>query len=277
MEYFKTIAEVENISIAAKELHLAQPYLSRKLKALEEQLGVLLFDRRGKSIHINENGRILLRYAKVFFSLHNEMLETLKYQNTNVLRIGIFNTTNIFPGMIALFAKQHPTIRIKLRKMANLDDIPDNCDVLLHASQKLARRMHSVCLLDEDCLLGMNRKHILACANEITAELLSEHPILLLEQTNALGELTYNYCEQLGLKNNIILQCDNQQTLSCLVAEGMGLAFFPAQTWKIESEEILLRKIKGYDLKRKIYLSTPMASPLVVKIFCKFVKRYFAV
>ena len=67
MYYFKTIAELGSVKMAADNLFISQPALSKSLKKLEEELGYTLFDRNGRRLVLNENG-------KVFLSLVNDIL-----------------------------------------------------------------------------------------------------------------------------------------------------------------------------------------------------------
>lgn len=61
--YFKKTAELEHITQASMELRIAQPALSKTIKSIEDEIGVPLFERVNKRIHLNENGKILLDCA----------------------------------------------------------------------------------------------------------------------------------------------------------------------------------------------------------------------
>ena len=58
MEYFVAIVNEGNISAAAKSLHISQPPLSAQMKLLEDELGVVLFERGSRSIFLTEAGKI---------------------------------------------------------------------------------------------------------------------------------------------------------------------------------------------------------------------------
>lgn len=63
LQYFQTIAKLENISKAAEYLYVAQPNLSTSIKRLEEELGVSLFDRKKGRIRLTATGRLFLAYV----------------------------------------------------------------------------------------------------------------------------------------------------------------------------------------------------------------------
>ena len=75
--YFKTIAEEGTVSHAAKKLRVGQPTLSAQLKQFEDTLGVQLFERQHKKLHLTEQGKVALDYAKGIFKMGSEMYEVL--------------------------------------------------------------------------------------------------------------------------------------------------------------------------------------------------------
>src|SRR5882757_8950318 len=67
LRYFVAVAEMENISRAALRLRVSQPALSRQIRDLEDEIGVPLFERRGKSVSLTESGRVFSKDAREVF------------------------------------------------------------------------------------------------------------------------------------------------------------------------------------------------------------------
>lgn len=90
LRYFWVIASEGSISRAAERLSVSPSSLSVQLKALEEQLGQQLFERRSKSLILTEAGRVALDYASTVFRSGHELIEALSglQPGRQMLRIG---------------------------------------------------------------------------------------------------------------------------------------------------------------------------------------------
>lgn len=82
LQYFHAIATHGSIAKAANAMHITPQTLSAQLSLLEEQLGYLLFERKGKRLVLNDMGHITLSYAQEIFSLGDELLHSLKNHST---------------------------------------------------------------------------------------------------------------------------------------------------------------------------------------------------
>lgn len=70
---FIAVAEEENITKAAKKLYLTQPTVSIAIKEIEEHYGARFFERINQRLHITEEGKRFLDYAKHFIAMYDEM------------------------------------------------------------------------------------------------------------------------------------------------------------------------------------------------------------
>ncbi|KAA2244067.1 LysR family transcriptional regulator [Salinarimonas soli] len=95
LRYFWMIASEGSLTRAAQRLNVSASSLSVQLKALEDQLGQQLFERRGRALQLTEAGRIALGYAETMFRSGEELVSILKglgRENRQVLRIGAVAT-----------------------------------------------------------------------------------------------------------------------------------------------------------------------------------------
>ncbi|WP_312029591.1 LysR family transcriptional regulator [Paenibacillus sedimenti] len=99
LRYFIAIAEEKQITAAAKKLHMAQPPLSQQLKLLEQDLGVKLFEKRGRFLQLTDAGNTLYRYAmKITKDMEEAQTEVTQIGSgvRGKLSIGI-NTISYYP------------------------------------------------------------------------------------------------------------------------------------------------------------------------------------
>lgn len=117
LQYFLAIASCGSMSKAAEILHISQPALSCALRNLEKEIGQNLFDRVGKKLVINENGRYLAEQSRAAFNILDEAKRTIQ-DNEEKKKKTVCCSTNIPMGnvgaMISGFYEKHPGITISM-------------------------------------------------------------------------------------------------------------------------------------------------------------------
>ena len=116
LKVFRAVAKHLNFRKAAEELCLTQPAVTLQIKALEQHLGVLLFDRSGARISLTPAGTMLLKYARKIEKLETVALAGLSQlagEQRGDLRIGASLTIAqyILPRVLGAFQQQHPLVR----------------------------------------------------------------------------------------------------------------------------------------------------------------------
>ena len=116
---FIAVAEEENITKAAKKLYLTQPTVSIAIKEIEEHYGARFFERINQRLHITEEGKRFLDYAKHFIAMYDEM--EIAFKNTDFtgrLRIGasVNIGTYYMPRLIREFQDRYPGIKVQVKK-----------------------------------------------------------------------------------------------------------------------------------------------------------------
>lgn len=115
LKYYLMVAREENITKAAKLLHITQPTLSRQLAQMEEELGVCLFDRGKHSITLTEDGMLLKRRAQEIIELVERTKQELRHNVENlsgkiVIGSGETKSIHFLADWIAEFHQQYPQV-----------------------------------------------------------------------------------------------------------------------------------------------------------------------
>ena len=112
---FRAVAEQQSFRKAAEELYLTQPAVSLQIKALEEDVGVQLFDRTGTRIKLTEAGKILLEYsqrANALFVLAQDEIAALSGDHAGQLALGASTTISqyVLPRLLGEFSQESPRV-----------------------------------------------------------------------------------------------------------------------------------------------------------------------
>ena len=110
---FRAVAAQRSFRRAAEQLYLTQPAVTQQIKALEELVGLPLFDRSGREITLTSAGALLLKHAEQSFNLLEQAaveLAALKGQVSGTLRIAASTTIAqyILPPLLGAFLRLHP-------------------------------------------------------------------------------------------------------------------------------------------------------------------------
>lgn len=93
--YFKEIANEGSISKASQKLLIGQPALSAQLKQLEDQLGIILFERKNRKLILTDAGKVALKYANEIGQLGQELIQVINdksYSNKTSFRLGALDS-----------------------------------------------------------------------------------------------------------------------------------------------------------------------------------------
>jgi transcriptional regulator, lysR family len=193
LKYFLVVATERNISNAAKILFVSQPALSKQLKDLEEELGVILFKRGNRNITLTEDGVYFLAKTKEILSLVDMTVTNLKQESIlgGEINIGAGESVqleNIFK-IICNMMNKYPNIKTNIRS-GNADDIILKLDnglldfaIILGFIDKSKYEHLSLPWHDKWGLL-VRKDSSLSEKDYILAEDLKNIPLIISEQTN---------------------------------------------------------------------------------------------
>jgi len=234
LRYFKKTAELQSVTKAANELRISQPSLTKMIKTLENELQYELFDRRGRNIVLNDNGRILLKYVnQVFDAMNNAVLELndLHQQKQMSITISVMAAGKLLPNIIQGFKKEYPNINIDIITV-DTDLIAEAaCDLLLTSSLEPEDSPGSRTLFKENLMLTVPSGHSLASHPHVHLSELKDEDFVASKPTSVYRKILSHYFSQAGFKPRIVLDSDYSSIIKSLVQSGIGIAIMPEYTW----------------------------------------------
>ncbi len=190
LKVFRTVAEQASFRKASERLNLSQPAVSQQVHALEEELGVTLFDRSGNRVRLTPAGTVLLKYARRGAQLAREAVEALakiEGEPRGELRLGASTTVAqyILPRILGAFQKQYPQVALSVTS-GNTEHI---VEVLLRGGIEMgiiegpasSRELRKRRFLEDRMVLIVPKGHPWAAMREIPLEALKEVPLLMRE------------------------------------------------------------------------------------------------
>jgi DNA-binding transcriptional LysR family regulator len=237
LRYFIAVAEAENVTRAAQRLHVSQPPLSRQIHDLEEELGVPLFDRTGKSLQLNAAGKVFLVEARAVLDRANEAMHTIRAladDHEQTIHVGYAPSLSvqILPQILRSFEQSQPHVRVHLHDRSSGEMQQGLRDGSLQAAflampQKSTRddlrylklQSHPVCV-------AMPSHHALAKKRKITLTELHQHRLIGYNR-NEYTEY-HHWLESLshGTKKPLRLaeEFDSMTSLITAIESGRGIA-----------------------------------------------------
>lgn len=132
LEYFLTVARLQHMTMASKELSITQPALSHAISKLESEIGVPLFERNGRNVQLNRYGQMFGNSVEgALKSLQNGIREIGEWVHpeTGTVHISYLNILGVelVPSLIRDYVREHPQVRFDLFQ-GNLGDIDEVLD-----------------------------------------------------------------------------------------------------------------------------------------------------
>lgn len=249
LHYFIVAAETGHIGRAAEKLNMTQPPLSRQLALLEQAVGAELLTRHPKGVSLTPAGKQYFDDAKrILRSVENaaERARSVAAGNEGSVSIGFMMHAayNIVPPLTRAFMQQHPKVAMNMREMIPgnlLNEVTEgNVDAAITLKPELAEPLGMQPLCSEKLCLAVPTEHPLAEKALVSATMLRGVGLIATPYSVAptLRAAIERYFEQAGVRAEVILETQLQQTIISLVNEGLGAALVPEPVMKLRPEGV---------------------------------------
>jgi DNA-binding transcriptional LysR family regulator len=236
LRVFRIVARHLNFSRAAEELLLSQPAVTQQIKALEEELGVSLFDRGGGHIQLTPGGKALVPFADQMKVLSEEAVQAVAAiygEPSGELALGASQTIAqyVLPGLIATFRQSHP--RVGVTAMSGNTDrmletlLAGKIQLALIEGPERRKDLQIEPFMEDHMVLVVPAGHEWA-AQEVTAAMIGAEPLLLREFGSGSRRVIEQALAASGLRAKnlqISMEFDSTEGLLSAVEAGLGVTF----------------------------------------------------
>lgn len=263
IQVFIAIAKVENTTQAAETLFLTQSACSMALTNLEKQLGVELFERHGRKLILNDNGKLLLPKAVNIIQAIEEaqtLISSPKDRKlTGQLIIGASSTIGnyILPKIIGDFSNQHAQTKLTLQ-VSNTKNIirqllKFNIDIGMIEGHCYDPQIKVIPWKQDELVMIASPHHSLCHKKRLTLDDLKSAPWILREPGSGTREKIE---EIMGSQLNIFLELGHTEAIKQAVMNGFGISCLSQATVKksLKNRELLALKTPFLKLTRAFYI-----------------------
>lgn len=280
LTYFVTTVQEGNISRAAQRLHISQPPLSTKLKELEAELGVILFERGSRKIELTQAGRIFYARATSILELMDvatKELDDYKQGKIGTLRIGIISSisSTLINSWFHEFHQLYPEIRFNIfegNTYEQLDKLRNNLIELAIVRTPFSALDLECKVLRKENVFAVGTKEYFEDLTSSTTTLkeLCHKPLILYRRWE---KVIWHICQAENLTPHIFCMNDDARTTASMANAGLGIGIIPESALSLLTNPHIVKKvIYDSDLESSIcvlrnpnsYLST------VVELFYDF-------
>lgn len=269
LQYVIAVAETRHFGKAAERCYVSQPTLSGQIKKLEQELGVVIFERTNRSVEITAIGEDILQHARLIMEQADVIKQlAMAYQDplAGPLRIGAIPTLSpyLMPLILLPLKKAHPQLKLVLSE--EMTDIlltrlqNHEIDAALLATPVDEAELEVMPLFDEPFWLAHPRDHAFYNMDTIRRRDLENTELLLLSDGHCLAKQAMEVCHLKERKEQgemADLRAASLETLLQLVGAGFGSTLVPALalsgTWASGSG-IVTRKLEFRDACRRVSL-----------------------
>lgn len=261
LRVFTAAARHMNFGKAAQDMHLTPPAVSMQIRELEQQVGLPLFERQGKSVALTMTGEYLLVYARrVLATLKDaeDAVARLRGLQSGRLTVGMVSTAKYFvPRLLAGFREEHPHIEVRL-VLGNREQLVDQLqrnevdlaimgrpprEIATRAEPFAAHPLGIVCAPD----------HPLARGEVKPARQLENFGFIIREAGSGTRVVMEEYLREYHVLARVDMELASNETIKQVVMSGMGIGFISLHSIALELAAglIAVPEIEGLPLLRR--------------------------
>ena len=238
LKYVLAVAEHRNFTVASEHCFVTQPTLSMQIQKLEDELDVLIFNRKKKPIQLTAVGEKIVEQAKIIVSESNRISDIVDQQKGYIggeFKLGIIPTVmpTLLPMFLKIFVKKYPKVNLVIEELTTEEIVKKlsdgHIDAALAATPLENEAIKERVLYYEPFVAFIPGSHRLFSQKTITSSDLELEDILLLEDGHCFKSSVINICNSFkkDTTSHFHLESGSFNTLIKLSKENMGMTLLP--------------------------------------------------
>ena len=279
---FVTVAEKQNFSRAAEELHMTQPAVSQYIQALERTMGTKLLERSNKYVHLNKAGEIVYHHAKEILGLYGKMhylIDDLTNNPNGLLSIGASYSFGeyVLPHLIAELQEKYPQIKPAIT-IGNTKEIAElvlghQLDVGIVEGQYEEKYLKiEPFAIDKMSIISSPKNRLSYIETEISINDLEKETWIVRENGSGTREAAEKLFRQFNITPQKILEFGSTQLIKESVEAGIGISLLSDWVIQKEREYGSLAVIEVEEISFTREFSVVLRSPFQTKALSVFLE-----
>jgi DNA-binding transcriptional LysR family regulator len=270
---FYQTAKCQNVSVAAEHLFVSQPAVTAQIKLFEDNCGLKLFKKKGRSLHLTDEGKLLYNYAKKIFEYEKKIEDAvgqMKELKKGSLRLGSARTyaRYFMPFLLTGFRDAYPQIKIHFDEGSSREMIHSLIDlkneVVIIAKADDSPNIAFIPFSREELVLILPPNHRLAKEGSVSFAQLSEEPIIMKDPGSGTRRLVDELFAQNACTPNVLIEAGDAEIIKLMVQHGEGVSFLVREAVALELHEGKLAtvKLKDHDIFLDVSIAYLKNQPL---------------
>ena len=275
LRVFTEVAQQGSMARAAAALHLTPPAVSMQVKEVEAQVGLLLFDRQGRTLALSTAGEYFLVHAKRMLAALKEAddaMARLKRVERGLLTIGMVSTAKYFvPHLLARFHEDHSGVDLRLRVVGNREQLVAlmqagevDLAIMGRPPRELATRSES--FARHPLVFIAPPGHPLLQQPNAPVAALAPYAFIAREHGSGTRHAMQGFFTEHHSAPRVAMEMSSNETIKQAVIAGLGLSFLSLHTVGLELRSGLLKvlDIAGTPVMRMwnvVHLGSKVLSP----------------
>lgn len=257
LRYFQSVARSQSFRAAAAELYISQPSLSRSINSLEQELGVVLFDRAVRGVTLTGNGRLFLEYADRILRECDIAVNKMKEISAAGERIDIgyvFPLASFFiPYNVRSFLNIPGNELVRFGFTQNVTSSiisgirSGKLDIGFCACPENGEDLEFVPILRQEMVIITSTRHPLAAREELSIQELTRYPVIGYDRSSCLSAYTSRLYRSLGIRPDIVCECSDENAIQAMVREQFGIALV-ARADILDGDHLKIHRVSDADL-----------------------------